>query len=241
MASDYARADPAKAFAERRGITFRERVAEIIRKVPEKARSIFANFRPPDRQLAAATSNGIGAPDQRRAVERYARAAVDIAETRQQGLPVLPHQRDALEKAGQALDVIRPHAAADLASSLQRQPELAREVVNGRPQAAIRAMQLEAEIRADPVQRASRFVSDWQRLGKSCDALLSQGNGSGASVVSRQMAGMAKSLERDPQVESLLRNRSRELGIGMDPGRDLARDLTTSLTMKRSRTLGMEI
>jgi Ti-type conjugative transfer relaxase TraA len=241
MASDYASADPARAFAERRGITFRERVVEIVRKVPEKARSIFANFRPPERRLADAVSNEIGAPDQRRAVERFARAAVDIAETRQQNLPALPHQRDALDKAGQALDVIRPNACADLASALQRQPELAREAAGGRPQAAIRAMQLEAEIRADPVQRASRFVSDWQRLGKARDALLREGNSSGASVVSRQMAGMAKSLERDPQVESLLRNRSRELGIGMDPGRDLTRELTASLTMKRSRTLGMEI
>jgi Ti-type conjugative transfer relaxase TraA len=241
MASDYDRADPAQAFAERRGITFRERVAEIIRKVPEKARSIFANFRPPERQLAAAVSDEIGVPDQKRAIERYARAAVDIAEARQQGLPVLPHQRDALEKAGQALDAIRPDAAADLASALKRQPELAREAASGRPQAAIRAMQLEAEIRADPAQRASRFVSDWQRLGRARDALMRQGNVSGASDVSRQMAGMAKSLERDPQMESLLRGRSRELGMSMDLGRDLTRDLTASLTMKRSRTLGMEI
>ncbi len=241
MASDYARDDPAQAFAERRGITFRERVVEIVRKVPEKARSIFANFRPPERQLADAVSDEIGAPDQRRAVERYARAAVDIAETRQQGLPALPHQRDALEKAGRALDVIRPDAAADLASALRREPELMREAAAGRPQSAIRAMQLEAEIRTDPAQRASRFVSDWQRLSRARYALLREGNGSGASEVSRQMAGMAKSLERDPQVESLLRGRTRELGLTMDPGRDLTRELAASLTMKRSRTLGMEI
>ena len=47
MASDYSRGDPAKAFAERRGITFRERVAEIIRKVPEKVRGIFEGLRLP--------------------------------------------------------------------------------------------------------------------------------------------------------------------------------------------------
>jgi Ti-type conjugative transfer relaxase TraA len=37
MTSDYERADPIQSYAERRGITFRERVAEIVRKVvPEK-------------------------------------------------------------------------------------------------------------------------------------------------------------------------------------------------------------
>src|SRR5262249_40687025 len=42
MASDYERVDPAQRYAERRGITFRERVAEIVRKVvPEKLRTIF--------------------------------------------------------------------------------------------------------------------------------------------------------------------------------------------------------
>ena len=39
MASDYQLIDPVQSYAERRGITFRERVAEIVRKVvPEKVR-----------------------------------------------------------------------------------------------------------------------------------------------------------------------------------------------------------
>jgi Ti-type conjugative transfer relaxase TraA len=48
MASDYERADPVQSYAERRAITFRERVAEIVRKVvPEKLRDMFDGFRPP--------------------------------------------------------------------------------------------------------------------------------------------------------------------------------------------------
>ena len=48
MASDYESADPAQSYAERRGITFRERVAEIVRKfVPEKVRNMFHGLRPP--------------------------------------------------------------------------------------------------------------------------------------------------------------------------------------------------
>jgi Ti-type conjugative transfer relaxase TraA len=47
MASDYQRADPAQSYAERRGITFRERVAEIVRKVvPEKVRNTIDSLRP---------------------------------------------------------------------------------------------------------------------------------------------------------------------------------------------------
>src|SRR3546814_5219508 len=45
MATDYAKADPARSFAERRGITFRERVAEIVRQAPEKARGMFDGLR----------------------------------------------------------------------------------------------------------------------------------------------------------------------------------------------------
>src|SRR5579859_827885 len=48
MASDYEQRDPAQSFAERRGITFRERVTEIVRKVvPEKVRNMFDGLRSP--------------------------------------------------------------------------------------------------------------------------------------------------------------------------------------------------
>src|SRR5439155_23760791 len=47
MASDYERADPAQSYAERRGITFRERVAEIVRRVaPERVHNMFDGLRP---------------------------------------------------------------------------------------------------------------------------------------------------------------------------------------------------
>src|SRR5438445_9563970 len=47
MASDYEQRDPAQGYAERRGITFGERVAEIVRRVvPERARNIFDGLRP---------------------------------------------------------------------------------------------------------------------------------------------------------------------------------------------------
>src|SRR4051794_30658821 len=48
MASDYDRADPIQSYAERRGITFRERVAEILREVvPAKLRDMLDGLRFP--------------------------------------------------------------------------------------------------------------------------------------------------------------------------------------------------
>ena len=65
MASDYERADPIQSFAERRGITFRERVAEIMRKVvPEKLRDMFDGLRP--------STDDVPGPDGARRPEREA-------------------------------------------------------------------------------------------------------------------------------------------------------------------------
>ena len=65
MASDYERADPAQDYAERRGITFRERVAEIVRKVvPEKVRDMFDGLRP--------SAEAVPGPDGARRPEREA-------------------------------------------------------------------------------------------------------------------------------------------------------------------------
>ena len=257
MASDYQAArDPAQQFAERRGITFGERVTEIARAGAEKARGIFdglrlslpgqqreqgmfAGFRPPDRMSEQAQAQPSHATGQRRAVERYARAVNDVARMRDRGLPVLPHQHDALNRAGEALDAIRPHASTDLQNALQRQPELIHEAAEGRGQAAVHAMNKEAELRADPFQRADRFVEGWQQLRQAHDDLRRDGDFRGAKRVGQEMAGMAKSLERDAQVESLLRGRSRELGIDAAMGRSVARDLADSVPFDHGRNLGM--
>ncbi|MCC6479348.1 MAG: Ti-type conjugative transfer relaxase TraA [Sphingobium sp.] len=260
MASDYERHDPAQQFAERRGITFRECIAEIIQKIPERARGMFdgfrpkaqaperepgmfANFRPqphgPEGEKEQALVRQARAPDPRRAVERFARAAADIERMHGQGLPVLPHQRAAMDKAREALDAIRPNASTDLGAALQRQPELVHEAAEGRGQAAMRAMQLEAEIRADPFQRADRFVEGWQQLQRHREDLQRDGDFRGAKRVAQEMHGMAKGLERDAQMESVLRGRTRELGIDMEMGRSLARDLADSVPFDHGRNLGM--
>ena len=248
MATDYEKADPARQFAERRGITFRERVAEIVRPVVEKARGIFDNFRPkaerperervvqrqPRQQLETARAVGV-----RGAVERYAKALNAIQQTRTQGLDAMPHQRETLEQARETLNAIRPEGASDLDSAFRSSPELVREAAEGRSQAALRAMQLETEIRIDPFQRADRFVEGWQQLQRDHQELVRDGNLRGAKTTAQQMSAMTKSLERDAQLESVLGLRSQELGleIGRDMGRSLSRQLADSIPFDHGHDL----
>src|SRR3546814_14634260 len=67
-------------------------------------------------------------------------------------------------------------------------------------------------------------ICDWSSDVCSSDLRLYRaGDMSGRERTGKEMAGMAKSLERDPQVELVLRNSTRELGleIGMGRGRGM--------------------
>jgi Ti-type conjugative transfer relaxase TraA len=280
MASDYERRDPAQEFAERRGITFGERVAEIVRPAVEKARGIFDGLRlslpGQDREPTAAPEPRSGmfdgldlgrfasapvhdpARQQQRAhdsppmrvgglrgaVERYAKAVDAIRQTRAQGIDPMPHQREALDRARDALDAIRPEGSTDLNSAFRAGPELIREAAEGRGHDAVRAMQAEAEIRIDPFQRADRFVEGWQQFQRQHQELVRDGNFRAAKTTAQHMADMAKSLERDAQLESVLGLRGRELGleIGQDMGRSIGRDLAASIPFDHGRDIsrGME-
>ncbi len=246
MASDYARdaiADPAQRFAERRGITFRERVAEIVRQVvPQKARSIFAGFRPPpetQQDIAAERKTKAGPLDIGRGVERYARAEQDIDRMRQKGLFPMPHQESALDKARAALNEIKPKAGRDLAAAFSRQPELIADAASGRTANAVRAMQLEAEIRTNPAMRADRFVENWQRLHRQREQAFRSSNHSRAEAATSSMGAMAKGLERDAQVDSLLRNRKIELGLHAGGSGGIGHQLHEYLGLGRGRGIGI--
>ena len=180
--------------------------------------------------------------DYARAVERASRSAGAVLQAHMSGGPVLEHQKVALERATAVLDGIRPGASRDLLSVMQRDPALLREAAAGRSGPMIAAMGQEAKVRVDPTLRADRFVERWQSLSAQRDQLYRAGDMTGREKAGKEMAGMAKSLERDPQVESILRGRTRELGleIGLSRGRDmgggdLSRQLTQELGIGRDR------
>lgn len=177
--------------------------------------------------------------DYARAVERASRSAEAVLQARASGAPVLEHQKVAIERATQALEQIRPGASRDLSAAMQRDPALLREAAAGRSGPMLDAMAQEARVRADPNLRATRFVERWQGLKQERDRLYRAGDMAGRERTGKEMAGMAKSLERDPQVESVLRGRTRELGFEMDMsrGRSVSAELTQQLGIGRDRGL----
>jgi len=275
MASDYERADPIQSYAERRGITFRERVVEIVRRVvPEKVRNMFDGLRSPgdvpgpdggrrpERETPERERSGTGAerreteaPERKvaedpekelrrvrtRALVRHARAVDAIFEAQEMGGEASPEQVKELQKARQFFEEVRPYGSHDAEAAYKKDPELAREAASGRVNRAVRALQLETEIRIDPGRRADRFVERWQKLDQSSLRQYRAGDIARYKATRSAMGDMAKSLERDPQLESILANRKRELGIAFESGRRLGQELafTHGIDLGRGRGLGI--
>lgn len=228
MASDYARdADgPRRAFAGLRGLSGEIRLPDA----PGKRRGMFDGL---GLSLASSPTPEPVAADRTlaRAVERVARAMGAISQAQEKGAPVLEHQKVALEQARTALDQVKPNASRDMNAAIERNSGLAREAASGRSGPMLAAMAQEARLRADPHLRAAQFVERWQGL----QAEYRTGDRAGREKAGEAMAGMAKSLERDPQMEAVLR----ELGLemGMDRERELGRQLTQGLGLGRDRGL----
>ncbi|WP_413989797.1 Ti-type conjugative transfer relaxase TraA [Labrys okinawensis] len=267
MASDHERADPAQRYAEQRGISFRERVVEIVRKiVPEKVRTLFDGLRPsadargPDeaqrperdsvgreaRREPAATARETFEDEQTalrkargEALKRHARAVDAIVAAREAGGKENPEQRRELTDARNAFEEVRPHGWRDAEAAYLKNPELVHEAAGGRINRTVQALQLETEFRTDPGHRADRFVERWQKLDQASERQYREGDMSGYKATRSAMGDMAKSLERDPQLESILANRKAELGIGFESGRRLGAELAFSQGIDLGSGLGI--
>ena len=150
MASDYERADPAQSYAERRGITFRERVAEIVRKVvPEKVRNMFDGLRPsaeavpgpdgarrPEREAperkAAEDPEAALRKARTKALVRHARAVDAIFDMQERGGKASPEQVKELQEARKVFEEVRPYGSHDAEAAYKKNPELAREAAAGK-------------------------------------------------------------------------------------------------------------
>ena len=216
MASDYERLDPAQDYAERRGITFRERVAEIVpRSCPRRcaACSTVCACPPmagrsrkgrPERKVAEDPEEALRRA-RTRALVRHARAVDAIFEMQEQGGRASPEQVKELQEARKAFEEVRPYGSHDAEAAYKKNPELAQEAATGRVNRAIRALQLETELRTDPqIRCADRFVERWRGLDHTSQRQYQAGDMSGYKATRSAMGDMAKSLERDPQLESIL-------------------------------------
>jgi Ti-type conjugative transfer relaxase TraA len=259
MASDYEQRDPAQGYAERRGITFGERVAKIVRRVvPERVRNMFDGLRPsaeavrgpdgarrpereaPERKTAEDPEAALRQA-RTKALVRHARAVDAIFDMQERGGKASPEQVKELQEARKIFEEVRPYGSHDAEAAYKNNPELVREAAGGQVNRAIRALQLETEIRTDPSRRADRFVERWQKLDQTSLLQYQAGDMAGYKATRSAMGDMAKSLERDSQLESILANRKKDLGIGIDSGRRLGIELAFShgIDLGRGRGIGI--
>ncbi|RUX19047.1 Ti-type conjugative transfer relaxase TraA, partial [Mesorhizobium sp. M2A.F.Ca.ET.042.01.1.1] len=285
MASDYDQIDPAQSYAERRGISFGQRVVEIVRRVvPEKLRDRIGGLLnglrlPADAEPGQDRGHQPGREDGRpqngdaalgreasargaqreadapgdseaalrrartKALVRHARALDAVTSSGNASGEGGPEQMRELRDARIAFEKVRPHGWRDAEAAYVKNPELVREAAVGRVNRIVLALQLETEIRTglntDPKRRADRFVERWQKLHRTSQERYQAGDMSGYKSTRSAMSDMAKSLERDPQLESLLANRKRELGIHTDSGRRLGAELAFSHGIGRGRGIGI--
>ncbi|MGN6850625.1 MAG: Ti-type conjugative transfer relaxase TraA [Sphingomicrobium sp.] len=221
LASDYAR-----EFADRRAIVL------PVRPAPMRQLEMFG---------APASGNRIDTPESaarlsmEKAVERFARATREIVRKRERGIAESGSDRAAFDRARQVLDTVRPNAARDLRTAFVRDIGLLAEASEGSPANAIRAMEWERRYRTEPPFRADHFVKEWRQLGDRHEMHERRGDDAAARRIAAQMTGLAKSLERDPQLESLLRNRTSELSLPSYLDRPLSQALPQWIGWSRGR------
>ena len=255
---DYDRA----AYAERRGMESEIVVPQAMRERPARERGMFDRLnlstgrgRPethgvfeaerPTPEPAQREADGLS-----RAVDRYARAWTDAARMREQDLPVLEHQKVALRDAGAALDAARPGATRDLITALEHEPATYRAMtgMRGRERATqlVAGIQHEERVRQDPDLKAERLVKVWNGLEAQHERLSGWDQAEARGKVEARMKAVAGALKRDPQLESLMRSRQRELGIEVGSRLDRVmqeRDIERALdhSIRRDRGLGMSM
>ena len=146
-----------------------------------------------------------------------------------------------LQEARKVFEQARPYGSHDAEAAYKKDPKLVREAAGGQVNRAIRALQLETELRTDPSRRADRFVERWQKLDQASQRQYEAADISGYKATRSAMGNMAKILERDPQLESILANRKQELGIAFESGRRLGQDLafTHGIDLGRGRGIGI--
>lgn len=273
MASDYERADPIQSYAERRGIippeNNHERVIDISQQAePDGPRILFDNSSLPGHDHGPGrestqdvASHGAGHDDglaradaaqdadqtlrdeRTQALMRHARALRVAFDADDAGRKATPGEWDELVASRRAFGALRDHAWQDAEAAYAKDESLVRDAADGYPRRAIRALKLETEIRNRPEHRADRFVEDWQKLTRNSQRQYEAGDMSGYKATRMEMGNMARSLERDPQLESMLEIRKKQLGIDMlfDDGRSLGRALAFSqgIDYGRGRGLGL--
>lgn len=175
-------------------------------------------------------------------VDRFARAWSAAAKMDREGLPVLEGQKSELQQAGQQLDQQRPGSPNLMVSAMQNDPqtEQAMHQLSGRERVGqlVAGMDRERALQADPNVRADRLINTWQKLQAERQNLQGWQHDEARGKVEGQMRKVADVIERDPQVESIVRSRSKEIGIShVRQEQNVARAMEQQLSRGRSQGL----
>ena len=135
------------------------------------------------------------------AIQAYASAFAAIDRDLDRGWPADRGQLRDLASAGETLDRLRSGSADGLRVAMERDPKLAGEVLGGRADLAVRAMDVEAKLQADPRARGDQFVADWRALSVEQARV---GEGNGAYKLEQRMDRLVERMQTDPVLERAL-------------------------------------
>jgi hypothetical protein len=238
-------------------IVLRERAAEVPRAEPARLRrGLFAGLKLDANPAAVVTSRAASptpmvedqAADQlAQSVGVYARAWADAERMRQAGLPVLPHQTEALARADRALEGQRPSFGQDLDAALTRTPRLAHSAGTDAGLAAlIEAGRVESERREALEKQAREVVRVWGRLERAYEQAGEEYDHLAQREIGARMEQFAKELKWDPQLDSVLRQRGQQLGVAegsrlerVVQSMGIDRELRRTLGLRHSHSLGL--
>jgi Ti-type conjugative transfer relaxase TraA len=235
---DYAAArdgeDLMRRYAERRGLDPLRPVSEIVlperQAEPAPRRSKFAGIKLRASRAASDLDRPVAEPASpqadrsqpaetvdaqlARALGDYARAWSDATRMERAGLPVLAHQTLALERTGQALEATKAGLTQDVRAALMQTPELAHDHAQPDGMAALgRAVDVARRERLALEKRGRETVHRWDALERDYDAAGKLYEWGTQREIGSRMAAFAKALKQDPQLDGVLRERGRELGI----------------------------
>jgi hypothetical protein len=171
-------------------------------------------------------------------LDRYAQAWMEAVRMRERDLPILPHQATEIREASLALDAQRPGATQDLMTAIKHEPSVRQAMSRlqgpARVSALLAGLEHESQVRRDPNLRVERLVKEWKGLEAQRKASREWEKPEEHAKLKKDMTELTRELKRDPQLESIARQRSQQLGI--EKGSTLDQVL-------RSRTLerGIEI
>ena len=224
-------------YAQRRGIeapsATRSRAPEIARApTPTKTRGMFDGLRLKPARPSPAMDRDMRLPARERApvlsqpaqgleqaVDRYARAWEGAERMRAQKLPVLQYQERELSEASAVLDAARPNATRDLHNAMRHEPVTRRAMneLTGKERAAelVAGIRHEERVAHDPNLRAERMVKEWKSLEARHERLDGWQHREARTQIETRLKSIAGTLKRDPQLESLMRARAKDLGIDM--------------------------